>query len=44
MIITVQKAREILGSKYDYLSDEEIQKVIDDLYFFAKSIIERQAK
>lgn len=38
MTVSVEQARQILGKISDDFSDEELQQVIDDLYYLANSI------
>lgn len=38
MSISVEQARQVLGEEFNEYSDEEIQKVLDDLYYLANSL------
>lgn len=40
----IKKARELLGKKYEYLSDEEVDKIVMQLKFFASSLVENVLK
>lgn len=45
MIISLKEARKILGKKHsDKLSDEELEKLIDDLDVLAKAALEMARK
>ncbi len=39
-MITIQKARKILGSKYDHIKDEEVQKLINFLTYICNKTID----
>lgn len=38
MAVTVEQAREILGSEYDELTDDQIRRIIEDLYYLANQL------
>ena len=40
-IITIKEARKILGEKYKNMSDEEIERIVNDLHMIAKLTIEQ---
>jgi len=38
--MTIERARELLGSEFKELSDEEVQKIIDDWYKLVNLVID----
>jgi hypothetical protein len=42
--VTIKEARKILGSEHSDMSDDQIQKLIDDLSFIAKLALEDTMK
>ena len=42
--MSVKEARKLLGKKYDHLSDQEIEKLVDDLSFIAKCALDMAKK
>jgi len=43
-MISIKKAREILGDKYKNLSDEEIEKIRDEVYQLANLVFDSWLK
>ncbi|HEX7017801.1 MAG TPA: hypothetical protein VF209_02745 [Patescibacteria group bacterium] len=39
--MTISQARELLGNKYEQLTDEQIQKIIDSLRVYATCVVDR---
>lgn len=39
-MMTIKEARKILGNKYDHLSDDQIQKMIDWLHTLCNRVID----
>ncbi len=40
--MTIDRARQILGTKYNNLTDEEIQEVLESLQYLARKLLDNK--